>query len=147
MKKILFINGPNLNLLGARENDIYGNETLESLNERITTRADELNLESFFFQSNSEGSIIDSIHNAKGRYDCLVINPGGYTHYSVAIRDAIKAVDIPAIEVHISNINSREDFRKHSVTAQACIGQISGFGTDGYILALVGAKMLLEREA
>ncbi len=147
MKKILFINGPNMNLLGTRENDIYGNETLNSLNERITARAEDMSLQAFFFQSNSEGSIIDSIHNAKGRYDCLVINPGGYTHYSVAIRDAIKAVDIPVIEVHISNINAREDFRKESVTAQACIGQISGFGTDGYILALAGAKILLEREA
>jgi 3-dehydroquinate dehydratase-2 len=142
MKKVLFINGPNLNLLGKRENDVYGNETLQSINERIAAKAKDLGIEAAFFQSNSEGGIIDMIHKSPGLYDCIVLNPGAYTHYSIAIRDAIKAVDVPVIEVHITNIYSREEFRTRSVTAPVCRGQISGFGTDVYLLALHAADMI-----
>lgn len=143
MKKVLFINGPNLNLLGKRENEVYGNETLQSINERIEAKAKDMGIETTFFQSNSEGEIIDRIHKSPGLYDCIILNPGAYTHYSIAIRDAIKAVDVPVIEVHISNIYSREEFRTKSVTAPVCRGLISGFGADVYLLALHAADMII----
>jgi 3-dehydroquinate dehydratase-2 len=146
LKKVLFINGPNLNLLGNRESDVYGSETLESINNRISAKAKEMNMEVTFFQSNHEGEIIDRIQDSPGLYDCIVINPGAFTHYSIAIRDAIKAVNVPVIEVHISNIYSREEFRSKSITAPVCRGQISGFGTDVYILALYAADMISQEE-
>jgi 3-dehydroquinate dehydratase-2 len=143
LKRILIINGPNLNLLGQRETGIYGNETLEEITRKVCAEAEKLNVEIDFIQSNHEGEIIDRLHEAKGKADAVIINPGAYTHYSIAIRDAIKAVEIPAIEVHISNVYAREDFRSISVIAPVCAGQISGFGGNGYLLALRAALQLI----
>lgn len=136
MKKVLIINGPNLNLLGIREPGIYGNGTYSELCSYIQEAAAAMGIETAFYQSNHEGAIIDEIHQAMGVYDGIVINPGAYTHYSYAILDALKAVRIPAVEVHISDIHSRESFRSLSVTAAGCIGQISGHGFRGYCEAL-----------
>lgn len=133
--KILVINGPNLNLLGMREKSIYGEKTLDEINAALSNYAEKNSAEIIFYQSNIEGEIIDFIQKNRD-YNGLVINPGAYTHTSIAIRDAIAAVSIPAVEVHISNIHSREDFRKHSYIAPVCIGQISGFGMHSYILGL-----------
>lgn len=135
--KVLVINGPNLNLLGKREPEIYGHETLEDLEKTILKEAEKQGVEVSFFQSNNEGEIIDAIQSAqKNNMDAIIINPGAYTHYSLAIRDAIKGTGIRAIEVHMSNIHSREEFRSKSVIAPVCMGQISGFGFKGYIAAL-----------
>lgn len=136
MKKILIINGPNLNMLGVREPGIYGSETLDTLYEKIRKRAEELACVVEFFQSNIEGEIINSIHSAMGNFDGIVINPGAFTHYSYAIRDAISSINLPVIEVHISNVHKREEFRHKSVTAPVCAGQICGLGTNGYLYAL-----------
>lgn len=136
MKHILVINGPNLNLLGVREPGVYGSETLHDVIARIQKRAEELGLSVSFFQSNGEGEIIDAIHQAMGKFDGIIMNPGAYTHYSYAIRDALSSVKVPCIEVHISNIHTREEFRHTSVTAPVCVGQITGLGTKGYLLAL-----------
>lgn len=142
MKKIMIINGPNLNFLGIREKNIYGSLSYETLCEYIKNYNEFENMELTFLQSNVEGEIINFIQRAYNeKYEAIIINPGGYTHTSVSIFDAIKAVDIPTIEVHISNIHKREDFRKKSLIAEACIGQISGFGKYSYILAI---KYLLE---
>lgn len=134
--KILVINGPNINMLGKREPHIYGNATLKDLENLIKdTFKDKIYIE--FFQSNHEGDIIDRLHESNDTFDGVVINPGAFTHYSYAIYDAIKSININCVEVHISNIHQRqEEFRKKSVTAGACIGQISGFGFYGYILAI-----------
>lgn len=140
--KVLIIHGPNLNLLGKREPDIYGTLTLEDLNERINKTAVELGIKTLIIQSNSESDIIEAIHKAD--YDLLIINPAAFTHTSIAIRDAISAVGKPAIEVHISNIHKREDFRRRSYIAGVCKGQISGFGADSYILALIASKNILS---
>lgn len=139
MKHILVINGPNLNMLGTREPEIYGNETLEDIENALLQETRELGLdvELEFFQSNHEGAIIDRIHTAMGDSDGIIINPGAYTHYSYAIFDALKAVSLPAVEVHLSNIQSRDSFRHESVIAPACVGQIAGFGGYGYVLALL----------
>lgn len=135
--KILVINGPNLNLLGTREPEIYGSATLSSIEKEILEYAESFKgVEVEFFQSNHEGEIVDKIQSAKGLYDGIIINPAAYTHTSVAMADAIKAVNLPAVEIHLSNINSREDFRKKSITAPSCIGQISGFGKNGYLAGL-----------
>lgn len=142
MKKILIINGPNLNLLGTREKAVYGTETLEDIARKTSIEAAKLNVEVEFIQSNHEGEIIDRIHAARGTADVIIINPGAYTHYSIAIRDAIKALEIPAIEIHLSNIHAREEFRSHSVIAPVCVGQICGFGSNSYILGLNAAVML-----
>ena len=142
--KILVINGPNINMLGIREKNIYGNNDYNSLIEKIKKEASELDCQVDFFQSNIEGEIITSIQKALGVYDGIIINPAAYTHYSIGILDALKSVNIPAIEVHISNIHQREDFRKKSVTAEGCIGQISGLGFEGYTLALRGLINLLK---
>ncbi len=136
MKKILVINGPNINMLGKREPGIYGSETMESINERLSFEAKSLGCEIDFYQSNIEGELVNVIQSTQGRYDGIIINPAAYTHTSVAIRDALASVDTPAIEVHISNIHKREEFRHTSLTVPACVGQICGLGTDGYILAL-----------
>lgn len=134
--RFLIINGPNLNLLGSREPGIYGKTGYESLCEMIQQEAARLNSTAVCFQSNHEGAIIDTIHDAVGKYDAIVMNPGAYTHYSYAILDALKAVDVPAVEVHISNIHKREEFRHKSVTAAGCIGQICGLGLYGYLAAM-----------
>lgn len=135
--KILFLNGPNLNLLGTREPDKYGNLTLDDIIAKIESEAEVLGVEADFFQSNIEGEIVDKIQEAKGVFDGIVINPAGYTHTSVAIRDAISAVAIPTVEIHISNIHAREEFRKHSMIAPVCIGQITGFQANSYKLGLI----------
>ena len=142
--KILIINGPNINMLGIREKNIYGVNDYNSLVEKIKKEASELDCQVDFFQSNIEGEIITSIQKAFGVYDGIIINPAAYTHYSIGILDALKSVNIPAIEVHISNIHQREDFRKKSITVEGCIGQISGLGFEGYTLALRGLINLLK---
>ena len=134
--KLLVINGPNLNMLGIREPDIYGRDTLEKLMEMILNKCRESGIEVEFFQSNHEGSIVDSIQGAYGNTDGIIINPAAYTHTSVAIPDAIKAVGIPSVEVHLSDINAREEYRKHSFTSEACIKTIVGKGFAGYIEAV-----------
>ncbi len=136
--KILVINGPNINLLGSREPDIYGKQDYAALLSKLDDFAKTHNITIDTYQSNSEGALIDKIHAAAGVYDGIVINPGAYTHYSIAILDALKAVNVPAIEVHLSNIAAREDFRHRSVTAAGCIGQISGLGLDSYFLGIEG---------
>ena len=136
MKKILIINGPNLNLLGTREPEIYGKTTLKDIETELRNKAEKLNVEIECFQSNHEGEIVDKICNAKNNFDAIIINPAAYTHTSVAIRDAFAAVDIPAIEVHISNVYSREEFRHNSLIAPVVVGQIAGLGIQGYLLAL-----------
>ena len=143
--RILVINGPNINMLGIREKNIYGNNDYNSLVEKIKKEASELDCQVDFFQSNIEGEIITSIQKASGVYDGIIINPAAYTHYSIGILDALKSVNIPAIEVHISNIHQREDFRKKSVTAEGCVGQISGLGFEGYTLALRGLVNLIRK--
>lgn len=136
--KILIINGPNLNLLGTRESDVYGTKTLDDINESLKNLASELGVEIDIRQSNHEGEIVDFIQKAKG-YAALVINPAAYTHTSIAIRDAIAAVEIPAVEIHISNIYKREEFRHKSLISQVAYGQISGFGPESYLLGLRAA--------
>ena len=134
--KLLVINGPNLNLLGSREPEIYGRKTYEDLADIIKSFAKNNGIQAEVIQSNSEGAVIDAIHAARGFVDGIIINPGAYTHYSYAIHDAIKAAGVDAVEVHISNIADREEFRRVSVTAPACAGQISGLGFYGYIAAM-----------
>lgn len=141
--KVLIINGPNLNLLGKRNQSIYGEKTLEEINGTIKLRGKELGFEVDFFQSNSEGLIIDKLHESMDiDYSGIIINPAAFTHYSLAIRDAIEVLTIPVIEVHLSNINGREDFRKKSVIAPVCTGQISGLGLNSYLVAMEGLKLL-----
>lgn len=144
--KILVINGPNLNLLGEREPNIYGDESLKAINDELYAVAQNLGHEISFFQSNSEGSIIDSIHAARLEYDGIVLNAGAYTHYSYAIHDAIAAIKIPVIEVHLSNISSRDEFRKKSVIAPVCAGSIAGFGKYSYMLAIQALDYLFEEK-
>lgn len=138
MSRVLLINGPNLNLLGTREPGIYGSGTLTDLVEAVRRQAVELGVELEAVQANDEGELVTRIHSALGRADGILINPGAYTHTSVALRDAIQGVAIPCVEVHLSNIHAREDFRQRSLTAPACIGLVAGFGPRGYGLALEG---------
>ncbi|ACA54808.1 type II 3-dehydroquinate dehydratase [Clostridium botulinum] len=136
MNNILVINGPNLNLLGKREPDIYGNITLENINQKIKLHFKNEDLRIDFFQSNEEGKIIDRIIESEKKYNAIVINPAAYSHYSIAILDAMRSINIPVVEVHLSNIYKREEYRKKSVTAEASLGVISGFGYYGYIMAI-----------
>lgn len=133
MKKILVINGPNLNLLGEREPGIYGTDSYESIIKMIAEYAEGKGLSCEFFQSNHEGAIIDTLHEARKRCDGVVLNAGAYTHYSYAIRDAIAAIKIPVVEVHLSDIHAREDFRATSVIEEVCVAQISGLGKQSYL--------------
>lgn len=142
--KVLVINGPNLHMLGKREVELYGEFTLSELEEKMRIKADSLGLELTHFQSNSEGEIIELVTNSD--YDFLIINPAAYTHTSVAIRDAILSRDVPAIEVHLTNIYKREDFRKKSLVSDIVIGVISGLGIQGYYMALESAKVFLDRQ-
>ena len=134
--KILVINGPNLNLLGKRAPEIYGKDTLESILAELEEAGKKKGVDVDAFQSNNEGKIIDKLHEARSIYDGVIINPGAYTHYSYAIRDAIEAIEIPVVEIHLSNIYSREEFRHKSVISPVCRGTIAGFGKKGYFLAL-----------
>jgi 3-dehydroquinate dehydratase-2 len=143
MMKVLVIHGPNLNLLGLRETSIYGIKSLEEINDDIRSLAAELRIEVEIIQLNSEGEIINAIQT--GDYDALVINPAAYTHTSIAIRDALLAVGKPSIEVHLSNIYCREEFRRKSFMADVAVGQISGFGPVSYLLALRAAKSILSK--
>ena len=134
--KILFLNGPNLNLLGKREPDVYGHATLADIETEVRKRAKSLGVKVDFRQSNLEGELVDWIQEAKGNFDVIVLNAAAYTHTSVALRDAIAAVGVPTIEIHLSNIHAREKFRQKSLIAPVCCGQIAGFGQNSYILAL-----------
>ncbi|NJR64843.1 MAG: type II 3-dehydroquinate dehydratase [Leptolyngbyaceae cyanobacterium CRU_2_3] len=136
MLSVLVLHGPNLNLLGQREPGVYGHETLDSINQLLRQVADLLQVKVSAFQSNHEGALIDAIHAASGQHQGILINPGAYTHTSVAIRDAIAAVAIPTVEVHLSNIYRRETFRHHSYIAPVAVGQVSGFGAESYRLGL-----------
>ncbi len=143
MKKILVIHGPNLNLLGERETNIYGRETLGSINLQIAQKAESRGMNCEIFQSNSEGALIDKLHEARKTCDGVIINAGAYTHYSYAIRDAISSIKIPVVEVHCSNIHARDEFRHKSVIAPVCAGSVIGFGKNSYLLAIDAIKDLI----
>lgn len=134
--KICVINGPNINFLGIREPDIYGRETYDSLLEKIKAHCEKTDIEVEFFQSNHEGALVDKIQECYGKVDGIVMNPAAYTHTSVAILDAVKAVGIPTVEIHISDVSKREDFRQVSFVRAACVKTIAGHGTDGYLEAI-----------
>lgn len=142
--KILVINGPNLNMLGIREPAVYGRETYDDLIRKLSEHAEKKAVELSFVQSNHEGDLVDAIQSAYGNFDGIVINPGAYTHTSIALLDAVKAVGIPTVEVHISDVNAREEFRRTSYIRAACVLTISGHGTDGYLEAI---NYLVETEA
>ena len=144
-KRILVLHGPNLNMLGKREPEVYGALTLEQLNAELAAQAAKLGVAVECRQTNHEGVLVDMIQAADGAYDCIIINPAAFTHHSIAVRDALAAISTPAIEVHLSNIYRREEFRHHSVTAPVTVGQIAGFGSQGYILALYAAVDIIMR--
>ena len=143
MKKIIIINGPNLNLLGNRENLIYGKNSLEDIKIQSEKKSQELNLECFFCQSNNEGELIDFIQSVNEQYDGLIINPAAFTHTSVALLDALRSVSKPKIEIHLSNIHKREDYRKKSITSEGVDGLICGFGGLSYTLAIEAISKLI----
>lgn len=144
--KIMLINGPNINMLGIREKGIYGQKNYNDIVENVIKEGEKISIDIIPKQSNIEGEIVNFIHEAYYEgYDGIIINPAAYTHYSIAILDAIKSVNLPTVEVHLSNIHSREEFRHKSVTATACIGQICGFGDYGYIMAVYGIKEHINR--
>lgn len=143
--RILVLHGPNLNLLGQREPEVYGSLTLEEINTSLQNLAEELNAQVEFFQSNHEGKLVDQLHQASENIDAVIFNPGAYTHYSLTLRDAVAAVPVPVIEVHLSNIHAREEFRRHSVIAPVASGQISGLGLDSYLLAFRAAVNLVKK--
>ena len=136
MAEVLVLHGPNLNLLGTREPEIYGSDTLEDINELLRKRAEEAGLGIDFLQSNHEGVLVDAVQGARGKYDYIIFNAAAFTHYSIALRDAIAAVEVPVIEVHISNVHQREEFRHTSVLAPVAMGQICGLGIASYLAAL-----------
>lgn len=144
MKKVLVIHGPNLNLLGQREVQVYGSATVKDINQALQREAKELKLELRIVQSNHEGKIVDLIGGARKKYGGILINPAAYTHTSIAIRDALLASELPAVEVHLSNIYKREEFRQHSLTAPACAAMLAGFGKESYVLGLRGLASFLK---
>ena len=146
-KRILVLNGPNLNLLGKRQPEIYGRASLSDIEKQVRALARELGVEIDFRQSNSEGELVTWIQDATGKFDALVINPAAYTHTSLALRDAISAVGIPTVEIHLSNIHKREPFRHHSYIAEVAVGQIAGFGVQSYLMGLRAAKAQLDKAA
>jgi 3-dehydroquinate dehydratase II len=143
-KKVLILNGPNLNLLGKRQPEIYGKLTLAQIEQKVRMLARELGIEIEFRQSNSEGELVTWIQEAANKFGAIVINPAAYTHTSLAMRDAVSAVGIPTVEIHISNIHKREPFRHHSFIAEVAVGQIAGFGVDSYLLGLRAAADLIQ---
>jgi 3-dehydroquinate dehydratase-2 len=142
--KILFLNGPNLNLLGQREPEVYGRTTLADIEARVRERAARLGAEIDFRQSNLEGELVAWIQQAKGKFDVIVLNAAAYTHTSIALRDAISATGVPTIEIHLSNVHAREEFRQKSLIAPVCRGQITGFGAHSYVLALEASLNVIE---
>ena len=145
MPRILVLHGPNLNMLGTREPEIYGYTTLDDINTMIAARAAEAGIETAFYQSNHEGDLVDAIQQANHKFDFIIFNAAAFTHYSIAIRDAIAAIDVPVIEVHISNIHQREEFRHTSVLAPVAMGQICGLGVESYLAALEAIIYKLDR--
>src|SRR5215510_6055031 len=145
LPRILVLHGPNLNMLGQREPQIYGHTTLADINTMLTKQGQELGVEVETFQSNHEGELVSKIQTARGQYGALIINGGAYTHTSIAILDALLAVDMPVIEVHLSNLYKREEFRHHSYIARAAIGQICGFGANSYLLGLRAAVEMIKK--
>lgn len=138
MLKVLLINGPNLNLLGVREPEVYGSETLQDIVDEVRTFASKRNVQLSDFQSNSEGDLVTAIHEARTSVEGIIMNPGAYTHTSIAIRDAISGVGLPVIETHLSNVHARESFRRESMIAPVCVGVVAGFGRNSYFVALDG---------
>ena len=145
MSSILILNGPNLNLLGTRQPEVYGSTTLADIEEMCRTAAEDLGVSVVFFQSNHEGMLIDQIHAAKGSHDGIILNAGAYTHTSIALMDAIASVELPAIELHLSNVHAREEFRHTSYIAKVAVGLICGFGANGYVLALKAMSDYLRK--
>ena len=145
MKKILIINGPNLNLLGNREDDIYGKDSLDEIKSDCEKKGKDKNLEIIFFQSNNEGEIIDKIHEVNDKYDGLIINPAAFTHSSIAILDSLRAINKPKIEIHLSNIYAREEYRKKSITSEGVHGLICGFGGNSYLLGIEAICKLIYK--
>jgi 3-dehydroquinate dehydratase-2 len=147
MVKVLLINGPNLNLLGVREPEVYGSATLQDIVDEVRTFASTRNVELSDFQSNSEGDLVTAIHEARTTVDGIILNPGAYTHTSIAIRDAISGVGLPVIETHLSNVHARESFRRESMIAPVCVGVVAGFGRNSYFVALDGLLRYLGHES
>ncbi|WP_298835852.1 type II 3-dehydroquinate dehydratase [uncultured Roseobacter sp.] len=144
MTSVLILNGPNLNLLGTRQPEVYGTTTLADIEARCKKHAEAIGTEVEFFQSNHEGVLVDSIHAARGTHDGIILNAGAYTHTSIALMDALASVELPAIELHLSNVHAREDFRHRSYIAKVALGIICGFGADGYLLAMDAMKQHLS---
>jgi 3-dehydroquinate dehydratase-2 len=145
--RILVLNGPNLNLLGTRETDVYGTATLESILADLRREASEHGVEIYDIQSNSEGALIDALQEARTRADGVIFNPGAYTHYSIAIRDAIASISVPVVEAHLSNVHAREEFRHTSVVSAVCLGVVAGFGADSYLIAFEALRRHLAHQA
>lgn len=145
--RILVLNGPNLNLLGTRETDVYGTATLKSILAEIRTAASEHGVEIYDIQSNSEGALIDALQEARTRANGVIFNPGAFTHYSIALRDAIASISVPVVETHLSNVHAREEFRHESVVSAVCLGVVAGFGADSYLVAFEALRRHLAHQA